>query len=125
MGTAVRVKPGGVAPRLDQEIGDWRGRILGYEEDPSSGQQQINIQWDSLTLRNMPRTYIERCRKQRVSWQEITLPVNQVSRAGLRDREQDVAEAVEAIRQDLLIGPWIERGKQVQAKLRSLFKRGD
>ena len=55
---SVVVKEGTLDPDYDNDISGWQGRI--YEIDDSNFDDPlIRIEWDSITLRNMPRSVIE------------------------------------------------------------------
>lgn len=59
-GDCVKVKPGVKDPDWGADIGDWQGCVLGFDK-AQRGKDTVLIQWDSITLRDMPLSMIERC----------------------------------------------------------------
>ena len=56
---SVKVKNGILCPDLkDLCIGGWQGRISEIIED-DDGNIIVRIEWDSITLKNMPDYYID------------------------------------------------------------------
>ena len=89
IGDCVRVKPGIKDPDFGTEIGGWQGRISNI--DASGNEMLVSIQWDSITLKNMPVAMIEQCEEQGLDWVEMALDANDVEPAKPRDTERDVA----------------------------------
>jgi hypothetical protein len=59
MGDSVKVKEGTMCPDLkDLCIGGWQGIISEIGED-DDGNDLICIRWDSITLKNMPRYFVD------------------------------------------------------------------
>ena len=57
VGDCVRVKAGVKDPDWGKDLGGWQGRISGIDKD--GDEVVVNIQWDSITLKNMPAAMIE------------------------------------------------------------------
>ena len=86
-GDSVIVKSGILDPNLDVDIGGWQGRVVEVEED------MVSIEWDSVTLNQMPGSVIERCEEQGLNWQLMRLHTREVQVTAPRDALQDVAKA--------------------------------
>ena len=58
-GYSVVVKKGTSDPDNEEyDIGGWQGRII-HIEDEGDGPSLIRIEWDSITLKNMPHVFKE------------------------------------------------------------------
>jgi hypothetical protein len=89
VGDSVLVKPGVQDPDLHFDIGGWQGRIT----DIHSGKRGITIltiEWDSITLKNMPGWAIEKSEEQGLDWAVMNLASHQVEPATPRDKKTDV-----------------------------------
>jgi hypothetical protein len=92
MGQSVRVKRGILCPDdPDYDLSGWQGRIIDID-DEEVDEQTVGITWDSITLEEMPKTYIEKSEKEGLSWSDIYLDVNDVEPAQPRDSEDDVVQ---------------------------------
>ena len=61
IGDSVMVKKGGIDPDYGNDIGGWQGRIC--EIDDNTKKPLVSIEWDSITLKNMPHQLIEKSEK--------------------------------------------------------------
>jgi hypothetical protein len=87
-GDSVVVKPGVSDPDLGIDIGGWQGRVLGIQ--PGEGDiTLVHIQWDSITLKDMPDSVIEQCEEQGWGWNEMYLGIDEVEPAEPRDIQAD------------------------------------
>ena len=92
IGDSVKVKEGMQCPDLeDLCIGGWQGRILEIGED-DSGNDLICIRWDSITLKNMPRYFIDQSEEEGFEYAKMYLGPEEVELAECRDTEEDVAK---------------------------------
>jgi hypothetical protein len=116
VGDSVKVKEGVPIPDYENLcIGGWQGRVIErYSEEHPPG---IFIQWDSITLRSMPREYIENCETEGFGYEEMTLSVDDVLPAEPRDTEEQVEEVQQEIAQSV---SWLglgEEGKRIRTVL--------
>jgi hypothetical protein len=94
IGDSVKVKEGLMCPDSeDLCIGGWQGTILEIGED-DSGNDLICIRWDSITLKNMPRYFIDRSEEERFEYARMYLWPEDVELAECRDTEEDAAKAL-------------------------------
>jgi hypothetical protein len=95
-GEPVVVKSGTLAQDFGIDFSGWHGRtsdIVLTEE----GEPRIQVTWDSLTLRSMPLSVIEKCVKEGFDWTGVLLRLNEIEHAEARDMWDDVRDAIETI----------------------------
>lgn len=115
VGDSVIVKPGVKDPDTNKSIAGWQGRLSDISEE--EGETLVSIQWDSVTLKKMPRSMIEYCEDEGLDWREMCLGMNDVTPASPRDSEEDVEDVIEEIE---LQTAWLflgEEGKRIQKVL--------
>ena len=95
VGDVVMVKPDVFDPDFKIPLGGWQGRISAI--NPS--QTVLRIDWDSITLRQMPADVVERCQSEGLYWHYMSLYAEEVSFATARDTEKDVIAMFKAIEQ--------------------------
>jgi hypothetical protein len=113
VGDSVVVKPNTQDPDFEVNIGGWQGRIAEVDEENNL----IGIQWDSITLKQIPETMINQCEEEGMDWSEMYLYPTEVVLTEPRDSEDDVEAAQDEI--DAAHG-WSylgEQGKNIQAIL--------
>jgi hypothetical protein len=126
VGDSVRVKPGVTDPdNPDFDIGGWQGRVtdLAHADDPE--EPTIGLAWDSITLRAMRASSIERCARENLNWAEMYLGPDELEPARPRDSERDVArvrDEIEARVGWLDLGP---EGERIQAVVNSAKSASD
>ncbi len=117
-GDSVIVKPGIKDPDTGANIGGWQGRVSEISEGDE--ETVAGILWDSVTLKKMPRSLIERCEDEGLDWREMYVRVDDVKPAPARDTEEDVEDAIEEIESHtnwLFLG---EEGKRIQKILNGI-----
>ena len=86
---SVVVKAGVKDPDTGMDIGGWQGRIAEIEED-----NLLYITWDSLTLKNIPDSYITTCEEEGFGWNQYYTYATDVEKTEPRDTENDVDEMI-------------------------------
>jgi len=112
IGESVVVKPGVTDPDTGGDIGGWQGRIGAILDEA----EILTIQWDSLTLKSLPSTFIAWSEEEGLSWSEMNLSLDEVEPATARDTEDDVAAALKELESQtswLYLGG--EQGQRIQA----------
>ena len=94
IGESVVVKAGVKDPDTGGDIAGWQGRIHFIFEK----EEMLEIQWDSVTLRNMSDEDIAWCQEECLSWSEMNLSPEEVEPATARDTEKDVAKVIKEIK---------------------------
>lgn len=108
VGDSVVVKPEGVDLDLDVDIGGWCGRVA---EEPDTA-DMILINWDSITLQNVPDSMIVQCEEQGlVDWTGMVLSVQDVEPTSPRDSKADVVQIVEELSKKYA---WVYLGEEGQ-----------
>jgi hypothetical protein len=113
VGDSVIVKPGVLDPDLGTDIGGWQGRISEI-----GGQSHlIGIDWDSVTLKNIPDSVIDKCEVEGLDWTQMYLSSTEVELTQPRDTEEDVAAIIEQIESQHRWSYLGEEGKGIHAVL--------
>lgn len=113
LGDAVIVKPNIEDPDLSINIGGWQGRVSEINEKDNL----ICIDWDSLTLKQIPAETIDQCEEEGLDWARMYLHPEEVERTRARDRENDVEEVIEMLESKHGWSYLGEEGKRIQAVL--------
>lgn len=95
VGDVVVVKPDVFDPDFKIPLGGWQGRITAM--NPSY--TVLRIDWDSITLRQMPPDVVERCQMEGLYWHYMSLYAEEVKLAAARDTEKDAIAMFKAIQQ--------------------------
>ncbi|MFM6517934.1 MAG: hypothetical protein ACKPIC_15455, partial [Microcystis panniformis] len=90
VGDSVIVKQGVLDPDLGTDIGGWQGRIVVIERQSNL----IGIEWDSITLKNIPSSVIDQCEMEKLNWTQLYLSSTNVELTQPRDTEEDVAAII-------------------------------
>jgi len=100
IGDSVRVKDDVICPdKPDQPIGGWQGRIVDIW-DGENNDNTVMIKWDSITLKNMPPSYIEDSIKEGLAFEEIYLDIDEIEHAEERDTDNDIDKVLVKISED-------------------------
>ena len=109
VGTSVIVKPGVKDPDLGIDIGGWQGRISEIQDD------LVCIDWDSVTLKNMPGSAIAECEQRGMGWSQMYLEATDVELTKPRDTEEDVARVIDRLEAEHAWDFLGEEGGRIQA----------
>lgn len=116
IGESVVVKAGVKEVETSVEMSGWQGRITEVDDDHNI----LTVEWDSITLRALPPTYIEQSEENGYSWDQYFLSPTDVTPTTARDTEADVAAALvelERLYTWVALGP---EGKAIQAVLKDV-----
>jgi hypothetical protein len=116
VGDSVVVKQGVIDPDLGIDIGGWQGNILNVEVG-EGGEILVHIQWDSVTLKNMPDEVIEECEEQGLGWAEMYLGIDEVEPAEPRDTPTDAAWMIDTLSGKFAWSHLGEQGKRIRQVL--------
>lgn len=116
IGDSVMVNTGVKDPDSGIEIGGWQGRIRELEED-EHGHTVLCVSWDSLTLRDMPKPYVEESEVAGFDWQNYYLGVEDVTPVQSRDSQHDVTRAVDEMARNVGWSSLGEEGRRIQQVL--------
>jgi len=112
VGNSVVVKPNIKDPETNNDIGGWQGRITEI-----NGENSICVQWDSLSLKQMPSEIIDQCEEEGLGWSEIYLYATDVEVTTPRDSGKDVAKMIAYLEEKHAWSHLGEEGKRIQAVL--------
>jgi hypothetical protein len=115
IGDSVIVKPGTKDPDSSGDLGGWQGRITEFGED--EGRTTVCIEWDSTTLKSMPRSTIEYSEREGLDWRCMYLYAAEVEPVAARDTERDVERAVAEIEKHSCWLHLDEEGRRIQEVL--------
>jgi len=113
IGNSVIVKTGVLDPDLDIDIGGWQGRISEIDQENNL----IAIDWDSITLKNIPDSIIKTCELEGWDWKRMFLESTEVELTQPQDTEKDVGIVVKKIESQHRWSYLEEEGKGIQAVL--------
>ena len=113
VGTSVVVKPGIQDPDLGTDIGGWQGRIVEVRKEDGC----ICLAWDSVTLKNMPSSVIDKCEEGGLGWNLMYLEATDVEIMTPRDTEKEVVETIKQLEQQHRWSWLGKAGKFIQAVL--------
>jgi hypothetical protein len=116
VGDFVKVREGVGDPDSDVDISGWQGRVLEIAED-ESGRPLIFVAWDSYTLKEMPRSYLEQSEMEGLDWQRFLLLIEDIEHAKSKDTQRDVDEVVDEIYSRIGWYSLGEEGKRIQGVL--------
>ncbi|MCK8825902.1 calcium-binding protein [Fuchsiella alkaliacetigena] len=123
IGDSVRVKEGAKCPDdEDMLIGGWQGRVSGkYGVEDS---YIYCIEWDSLTLEEMPEYFIIESKEEGLDYTKLNLEQDVLEKVETRDSKEDVKRAIERIDKQykwLFLG---EQGKRINQVLKEVVDEG-
>jgi hypothetical protein len=91
IGDSVIVSHGIKEPDFGEfEIGGWQGRIVEIDKRTDNDNILITIEWDSLTLKQIPSDYIEQSENEGYDWQNMTLYDSDLEKTNPRDNKESV-----------------------------------
>ncbi len=112
LGDSVVVKPNIKDPDLNINMGGWQGRVSEIGEE-----DLICINWDSVSLKQMPGKTIDQCEEEGLDWATMNLYPADVELTSPRDSEDEVAEVIEFLQDKHAWSYLGEEGKRIQAVL--------
>jgi hypothetical protein len=120
IGDSVVVKAGLKAPDDGTDIGGWQGRVTEIEED-----NLLCIDWDSLTLENIPGSYIKKCEQDGSDWSQWYLCTTDVEKTKSRDTEDDVSEMIYVLEEKHAWDSLGEEGEGISEVLKEIASDDD
>ncbi|MCK5230214.1 MAG: hypothetical protein KAR13_08115 [Desulfobulbaceae bacterium] len=111
IGDSVKVNPNTHDPDLGGDISGWVGRVSEIED------QIVTIQWDSITLSQMPSSAITHCEQEGLDWSIMSLYVTEVEPTQQRDMLADVKKVMDHIQSEHRWDSLGEEGVRIQMVL--------
>jgi len=126
IGDSAVVKPDVHDPDMGGDMGGWQGRICEIRT-PDDDKSTVSIEWDSITLNNIPESVIVHCELEGLDWSVMGLFADEVTKIASRDTKADVERIKARLAQQyrwISIGNDEAQGRRIQAVLNSA-KRSD
>lgn len=99
-GDCIKVKQGIFDPDLNQfDMSGWQGRITDIA--PNNESNLIEIAWDSITLKQLPKEFIENSIEEGYDYSTMVLGKEDVELTKPRDKESDVEKQLEKLEENL------------------------
>ncbi len=95
----VVVKQNIVARDFGIDFSGWHGRALDLQRT-EEGEVRVRVEWDSLSLRNIPLSVVEQCEREGFDWTGVLLRLREIGRSRPRDTLEDVQDEIERIIED-------------------------
>jgi hypothetical protein len=97
IGDTVVIKDGIMCPDMESlSIAGWQGRVSDVFDADEEG-ILVEIQWDSITLRNLPEYFIRQSEDEGLGWTSMNLSIDEVKPIQPRDTEKDVKSAIKEL----------------------------
>lgn len=93
VGDSVIVKQGVQEPDLKEfEIGGWQGRVVEINTTYDKDNILIVIEWDSITLKQIPLNYIAQSEQDGLDWKNMVLYESELEKTEPRDKKENVKQ---------------------------------
>ena len=119
IGDSVVVKAGVKYPDFGGDIGGWQGRVTEIKSY-QPGKVTVTFQWDSLSLKRMPASAIQRCEEKGLDWTTMGLYSEEVERAEPCDTQDDVDAVIEELSAEHSWDYLGEQGRRIHQVLREV-----
>ena len=109
-GDNVTVNQGVEEPDFEKfELGGWQGRVTEIDTTTMPDQILVTIEWDSKTLKQIPKWYIEQSETDGCDWKTIVLYDTEVEKTNARDKKSDVKNTQKKLEGEF---HWAHLGKE-------------
>jgi len=118
IGDSVKVKAGVLEPDTEKfEIGGWQGRVVEIDTLSTDEGTLLNIQWDGITLQQIPPDYIIQSEIEALGWDMMVLFESDIEVSVSRDTLEDVKKMQEALSEKYYWSYLGEDGLRIAAAL--------
>ncbi len=122
---SVIVKKGIKEPDSEEfEIGGWQGRVINIDNDTDKDYILITIEWDSLTLGQLPSSYIQQSKIEGFDWKNMTLYESDIDKTVPRDKKENVKKVQDKLSDKYYWASYGEEGLRISNVLGEM-KRND
>lgn len=123
---SVIVKQGVKEPDLEKfEIGGWQGRIVGIDTESDNNNVLITIEWDSITLKQIPSYFIEQSEQDGFDWQKMTLYSSELEKTSPRDKIGNVKKIQDKLSDKYHWFSFGDEGKRISKVLGNVNPRNE
>lgn len=112
IGDSVVVKPNAKDPDTGMNIGGLHGRICEIDKEGL-----VDVEWDSVTLENLPAAAITESEEEGLDWTRMYLDGSELHPATPRDAKEDVAETIRKLSKEHAWDDLGEEGKRIAVVL--------
>lgn len=120
---SVIVKKGIKEPDSEEfEIGGWQGRVINIDND--TDYILITIEWDSLTLGQLPSNFIQQSEIEGLDWKKMTLYESDIDKTVPRDKKENVKKVQDKLSDKYYWASYGEEGLRISNVLGEM-KRSD
>lgn len=116
LGDSVIVRDEVQDPDFDEDISGWQGRVVEITPHPTFG-TLVCVEWDSITLKNMPSYLIEESEVEGLDWTRTYLVPEELVPVEPRDSISDVTEMASALADQYQWAYLGRQGMRIQAVL--------
>ena len=122
IGNSVKVKQGIKEPDSeDLEIGGWQGRVTGIRKKCDDiGNTMITIEWDSLTLKQLPDSFISQSENDGCDWKTMNLYESDLDKTVERDKNSEVKKVLDLLEEKYYWTSFGEEGQRISIILEGL-----
>jgi hypothetical protein len=113
LGDSVRFKDGQKDEDSDVDMSGWQGRVIEID----TRQKLVLVALDSLTLKSLPREYLEESEEEGLNWAEYYIGFDDVELIQPRDTQKVVEETVTALSNSVGWAFLGEEGRDINAVL--------
>jgi len=118
IGDSVKVKAGVLEPDTEKfEIGGWQGRVVEIDTITTDEGTLVNIQWDGITLQQIPPDYIIQSEIEALGWDMMVLFESDIEESVSRDTLEDVKKMQETLSEKYYWSYLGEDGLRIAAAL--------
>jgi len=118
IGDSVKVKEGILEPDNEEfEIGGWQGRVTDIDTKSNAENVMITIEWDSVTLQQIPDNYILEAEEDGLIWQAMVLYDTDIESTSARDSIKAVKSSQEKLEDKFYWSSFGEEGKRIEKVL--------
>jgi hypothetical protein len=120
-GDSIMVKQGVKEPDFEKfELGGWQGRVTEIDSSSNPDHILVTIEWDSETLKQIPKWYIEQSETDGCDWETMVLYETDVEKAKVRDKKNDVKNAQKKLESDFHWAHLGKEGKRIEKILKGV-----
>ena len=125
IGESVVVKPGAIDPDYGYDLTDWQGRVVENHHVDEQKNPLVTIEWDSVTLQQMPSKMIEQCEEDGLDWSRMGLYAKEVQPTSPRDKIHQVQKVKAEIADKHQMDHLGEQGRRMQQILNRADRKGE
>ena len=121
IGDSVVVRQGVKEPDFEEfELGGWQGRVLEIDTNSDKDNVLISIEWDSLTLNQIPPHYIVRSEIDGLDWSRMILYDSDLEKSIPRDKKENITKAKDKLSDKYYWASFGEEGLRISKILQGV-----